>query len=298
MVRQTGETYQSSEYEKALCAAEAKVGKTCFLTAGLLGVLPWQKYGGVVDRPENLHIITVDANAAGGIRRFIAETCSAPPEALKFDVLNLQDDFRAIHQSRTAYDYTFFNAFYQAIQEVANAAMRGGVHAVIASSLTSLAWGLQRGVGGPLEEGRKGGAMDIAKWDTFAQQVAELRNYAQTDKWHTLWEAHIYKPVLISQDKNDPPPKETLQIAGKTGQNFGNNVEHIYRIRRMSGQKFAATKCEKVYLDTQPAMDFLPGGRNVTECLEAQEADITYAFHKLGLKIGRWGSKAGKAKAR
>jgi len=292
MQRMTGETYQSSDYEKALCAAEAKVGKTCFLTAGLLGVLPWQKYGGVVDRPEHLHIITMDANAAGGIRRFLSETCGAPAEALKFDILNLQDDFRAVHVSQTAYDYTFFTAFYDAIQAVKDATARGGVHAVVVSSLTSLAWGIQRAVGGPLDPSRKGGNMDMAKWDTFAQQIAELRNFAQDDKWHTLWEAHIYKPEGQSQDKDAPAPKETLQIAGKTGKNFANNVEHVYRIRRLVGQKFLTTKCEKVYLDTQPAMDFIPGGRNVTESLDAQEPDIALAFHKLGLKIGRWGFKS------
>lgn len=42
MKEQTGSTYQSTEYAKMLAVGEAKMGKTCSLVAGALGVLPWQ----------------------------------------------------------------------------------------------------------------------------------------------------------------------------------------------------------------------------------------------------------------
>jgi hypothetical protein len=297
MLRQTGETYQSSEFAKALCASEAKVGKTTFLVAGCLGVLPWQKYGGLVDKPEHLHVITFDANAAGGLKKFLVETCSAPTEALKFDILNLQDDLRRVSVSNTEYDYTLFNAVFEAVNAVGEAAGRGGVHVLLMSSLTGLGQGLERAVGGGLVDGRKGGNMDQSKWSTFSQQMSEVRNYAQVDKWHTLWEAHLYKPQATGQNKDDAPPKETLQISGKTGQNFAYNVEQVFRIRRLYNQVFPSTKCDKTYFDTRPSLDFVSGGRSFTESLDPTEADITLAFHKLGLKIGRWGHKP-KAKAK
>jgi hypothetical protein len=41
-------------------------------------------------------------------------------------------------------------------------------------------------------------------------------------------------------------------------------------------------------------MDFVPGGRLFTEKLEPREGDLTLAFYKLGLTVGRWGSKKNK----
>lgn len=289
MIESTGEEYLSSPWAKAMFCAGAKAGKTAFLIANALGVMPNQKGGGVVDRPESLHVISFDANALGGVKRFLIESCGAPTEALRFNVYNMQEDARAVSVSKQAYDQTFFNTIMTTLETIRERTQKG-VPVLHISSLTGLAAALERAISGPPE--KKGGGMDIAKWSAFAQQLNEIRNYCQPEQWHCFWEAHVHKPKTLAQGPDAAPAKETLQIDGKTGQNFPYNVEQIFRLTRSYGDRWEGTNVDKTYLDTQAHFDFVVGGRNFTESLAPKEYDVTYAFSKLGLRIGQWGKKA------
>lgn len=289
----TGEKYQSSDYAKSLCASESKVGKTSFLVAGALGQLPWQKQGGLVDDPKNLHLVTFDANAAGGLKQFLLQTCGAPKEALNFTVWNMQEDLFDIGTSKTEWDFTFYNAICGAIQQVKQAAK--GVPCVIFSSLTSIGEGIFRGLSGP-QGNKKGSGMDEAKWSSFFQQISDIRYLGHDGPWHCLWEAHVLK-----QEKKDRSGEnsivETIQIPGKAGTNFPNNVEQAFRIRRNFNTPFQGSKCDQVYFDTRPTYEFIAGGRGFTENLEPREPCVASAFQRLGLKVGGWGAKAMPVKA-
>jgi hypothetical protein len=299
MIKQSGETYLSAKHGKDLFVSVPKDGKTCFLVASALGVLPWQNHGGLVDRPEHLHILSFDSSAVAGVPEFLTKTCNAPKEALKFNVYNFQDDARRVSMGDTEYDYSLYNGILGVVQELEVIAKKGGVHVVLVSSLTGMAQAIQRGIAGPPGQStaggsvKKGSGMDQSKWTTFAAQMNELRNFLQIDLWHTQWEAHIHKPNQTGQSKDDGvTAKETLQIQGQTGQNFAYNVEHVYRIRRQYGMKYKETKCEQMYLDTTPALDFVANGRGFTENLNPKEYDLTSACKKLGLRVGGWGAKA------
>lgn len=296
MKEQSGETYQSGDFAKALAVAESKVGKTTFLVASALGVLPWQKFGGVVDKPENLHVIALDSGAVSGVSSFL-KMCDAPAEAYKFRVYNMQDDVRRISTAESDWDYSFFNNMVQTIKKIQDRC-KSGSPMVIVSSLTTLALTLERALAGaPGDSAKKGAGMDQSKWTDYARQLNEVRNLLQQDSWHMLWEGHVYKPPNTGQNKKaEDDRKETIQVSGKAGYNFPNNVEQIFRLRRMFGDTYENTKIERVFLDTRPTMDFIAGGRSFTENLDPKEHDLTLAFYKLGLKVGRWGSKSSKKK--
>jgi len=290
MKEQTGETYQSSTLAKSMFVAESKVGKSAAIIANALGVFPSQKNGGIVDSPENLHVITFDANALGGIQRFLTETCKAPPEALKFRVYNLQEDLRKVSTSQLENDYTLYNTIHQALSKIADRVR--GVPVLHISSLTGVAAGLHRALAGPAGK-KKGGGMDQSKWTDYGMQLNELRNWCQQDLWHCLWEAHVMRMASNGQNKDDEP-KESLQLYGSAGQGFAFNVEQVFRLRRQFGQKFEGTNCDKVVFDTRPNMNCVANGRGFTEALAPQEPDLAAAFQKLGLKVGGWGAKSAK----
>lgn len=293
MIESTGETYQSAQFAKSMFVAEAKVGKTCFEVAACLGALPWQKRGGIVDKPQNLHLITFDANAAGGLREFLLNSCGAKEEALKFTIWNLQEDARKVAVSKQEYDFSLLNTYFDVLQRI-NDRTRTGVPVVIVSSLTGFAQSLQRGISGP-PGNKRGGGMDQSKWESFAQSLTEVRNLTQQDTRHVIWEAHVYKPPSTGQSGEARP--ETMQISGKSGQGFALNVEQVFRIRRQYGTKYEGTQVDRVYLDTQPTMDFIANGRKFNELLNPQEPCPTKAFDKLGLKVGGWGAPPMKVKA-
>lgn len=298
MIEQTGETYQSSAYGKVLAAAEAKVGKTMFLLGSLLGILPWQKEGGIVGKPKNLHVLTFDSGALSGFKKFAVESCKANPEALNFRVYNMQADLQRCATYQQPYDRTFFNQIMQVIMTVRErVAAEGGTHALHVSSLTGAVEGILRSVQGPAGA-KKGGGMDQSKWGDFAGQISEIRSFAQQDMWHCVWEAHIWRPPSSGQnaDAAELTQKETLQIPGKSGQNFPYNVEQVFRIRRRFNSTYGDTPVDETYLDTRGNMDFLAGGRSFTEALKAEEPDMTRAFRKLGLKVGGWGAPKEKIK--
>lgn len=287
MKRETGDTYASSQFAKDLHLAEGKVGKTSFLTASLLGVLPWQKSGGVVTRPEHLHILAFDSSALGGLKGFLTKTCGADPSVLKYNVYNFQEDARKVSTNATDWNFDLYNQVKATIQEIQQKAMKGGTHAMLFSSLTGLTQAIQRGLQGPFAA-KKGTGMDQSKWAAFSTAIAELRSMAQRDILHCLWEAHVY---VTPPKKEDDLPKESLQIDGKTGQNFAYNVESVFRIRRKFGNKFPNTNCDQVFLDTQPSMEIIANGRGFTEVLAKQEPDLTLAYKKLGLRVGGYGAR-------
>lgn len=295
MIEQNGETYASSTYAKSLAVSEAKVGKSCFLIASALGVLPWQKYGGIVDRPENLHVIALDANAMGGVRKFL-ESVGAPKDALKFNIYNMQEDVRRVSVADNDWDTSLYNGFMSAVK-LAGQRMRKqkGVGMLLVSSLTGIAQALERAIGGP--PGEKKQTMDMSKWSEFGRQLGEIRNIAQQDDWHCVWEGHVLRTERTGQGK-EVEVKESMQISGKSGQNFAYNVEQVFRIQRMFGETHPGSSVDKVYLNTRPNMEFIAGGRMFTENLDPKEYDPTVAFAKLGLEVGRWNAPAKPKKAK
>lgn len=292
MKEQTGTDYQSSDFANSLVAADAKMGKTMFILGSLLGILPWQKKGGVISKPRHLHVLTFDAGALSGFRRFALESCKASEEALGFRVYNMQEDLKTVATGTMDYDRTFFNSVMSVIQTVRErVAQEGGVHALHISSLTGMVEGLLRSVSGPAAK-KKGGGMDQSKWGDFAGQVADIRSFAALGQWHTIWEAHIWRPPATGQNKDDEnvPQKETLMMPGKSGQNFPYNVEQVFRVRREFNNNYEGSPVDFTYLDTKGSLDFISGGRNFTEALKPQEPDMTRAFMRLGLKVGHWGA--------
>ncbi len=306
MKESSGEAYQSSQYAKASCISLAKAGKTCFLYAGAMGLLPWQREGAVVDRPEHMHVVTFDANAFGGVRSFVTKACGGNPAraaaALKGTrIYNMQDDFFSISKSPDPYNPTFFNAVLEVLNTVAERASKGGTHVLLISSLTGLAAGVERGVMGAPPSDEKKGYGDIDKWQRFAANLAEVRNAAQVDSWHTLWECHLHEPRTMTQGSGPSTQKETLMVSGKTGLNWNYNVEQVFKIKRMFGEKFAVggknTGVDQTFFDTQPTLEFITGGRSTNELLNAKEPCMTAAFRKLGLKVGHWGAPVSKPRA-
>ena len=300
MQEMSGETYQSSQFAKALCASDAKVGKTTFLVCQALGAFPNQKYGGVVDKPEHLHILTFDANALGGLKGFITSQCKKGPEYLKYRVYNHQDEWRRVSESRDDWNFDLYNAVQNTLRTIRQRAEKeGGTHLLVFSSLTGLAEGILRAIAGPPDEKKKGCGMDPSKWQEFSRQLIDIRNAAQVDVYHCMWEAHIDRGAQFAmkkQDDGEGGPKETIHVPGQAGRSWGFNVEQVFRIRRSLGDTFPSTNIDRMYLDTRPSMEFISGGRSFTESLDPKEYDLTLAFHKLGLKIGRFGAKAKKSK--
>lgn len=286
MIEQSGANYQSSKHSSILAIAEAKVGKTCFEVASCLGVLPWQKEGGVVTKPEHLHVLTFDANAAGGIKPFLMKTCGAKPEALNYRIYNMQDSMRKVSEAKDDYNMDFYNEVMQALNIIGNKPRNGEVHALVISSLTGMAAGIERSVVGP-PEGK--GYSDQSKWNALAHQLTELQNYAQSIDAHVIWEAHLDKAPAGGQGGTGA--KESIRVTGKSGRNWGYNVEQVFRIRRMFGQKHPGSQCDTVALDTRPSFDFIAGGRGTTENLNPLEPDLTAALRKCGYSTGHWGGE-------
>ncbi len=286
MIKGSGTTYQSSKFSKATCVGDAKQGKSSYLTAGILGVLPWsdKKIGGIVDKPQNLHVFTFDAGALDGIKRFLLETCKAPPEAMNFTVYNMEDDIRKLYANDGDHDASLYNTVISTVQDALDTASKGGTHACLFSSLTGMAKGIERGVTGP----PKGKAYaDFMKWQMIAANLIEIQNWVQRDVWHTFWEGHIDKQPGLT----DGGGKESIQVSGKAGRSWAFNTPQVFRVRRQYGQVHPGTKCDLVYLDTKPNLEFIAGGRGYTEALEAKEYCPASAWKKLGLQVGGWGAK-------
>lgn len=300
--KNTLEGYASSTYGKEIVLAPAKAGKTVALLGGLLGVLPWQDHGGVVSDPSCLHIISFDAATLDGAFQFLVGQCGAPKEVGKVDVRNLQDATRQAFASNTEYDGTFPARVYQEIYKVQQLAASGNkVHALLFSSLTMCARAWLRSISGPalaLQDGKmvmKKSPMDQNKWGLFAQQMTELQFTAQADTYHTIWEAHWGEKE--SKTKKDSQGNaqvfDTIQVQGATAVQFPAQCERPYMLARKKGGWKPGSKVDMVELDTQPNLNFgesVMAGRKVVGVLEPKENDLTLMFHKLGLRIGGWGT--------
>ena len=293
MIEQTGESYQSDEYLKALCVSYAKVGKTVKLVSDCLGVFPGQKFGGLVDKPEHLHVITFDEAALGGIQKVLKQSMKAPDAALGFRVYNMEKDVKSL--PKNDWDFTFYNSLLTLHRTIDQRIKKeGGVHAVVLSSLTTLGASLKRAIAGDASSASKKSGMDQNKWDTMGMQLNELRIMFQSLSAHIFWEGHVFKPQASGQDEKDGEAKrkESLQLQGSTGQNFPNNVAQIFKMVRMFGERVGpGINVDKVHYHTQAELEFLIGGRSFNELLESKEADMTLMAHKLGCKIGRWGAQ-------
>lgn len=272
----------SSDYMKALYVAESKVGKTTYLAASCLGALPHQMEG-LVDKPENLHILGFDEGFVDGLLRFIKESCKRGDEYLNVSVHDLTDVVRKTG-AQGDWDYTLYNAVVAETEAIKRDVAKGGVHALVVSSLTGLANGLLAGLSGPPVSGKKGAGMDQAKWGAFGHQLSTLRNLLQADTHHTFWEGHITKT-------SGEDAKETMSVSGKTGQNFGYNTEQVFRLRREMS-KYPNSAVDKVFADTRPSLDFMSGGRGFNESLDPREYDLVQVARKLGKKVGSFGGGA------
>lgn len=269
----------SSDYLKMFAVAEGKVGKTTFLAASALGALPHQTEG-LVDKPENLHILGFDEAFVDGLLKFIKDSCKKSDAYLNVSVHDLTDVIRKASVGE-GWSFEVGNAVQQELAAIRADIAKGGVHAVLFSSLTGLAVGIEMGLAGAPKTGVKSAGMDMAKWGSFGHQLSHLRNIAQTDTHHTLWEGHITK----TSAKDDDDKKETVSISGKVGQNWGFNVEQVVRLRREM-VKYPNTTVDKVYMDTRPTLDFVSGGRGFNESLQQKEYDLVEMAKKLGKKVG------------
>lgn len=294
-------SYQSSKFGKEVVIAPAKVGKTATIVGNLLGVMPWQEYGGVVSNPSCLHVITFDASSLGGAYKFLTEQCGAPKDIADVDVINLQEATSKAFGSGTSYDSTFPNKVYDAVKRVQDKAARGNdVHALVFSSLTMCAKAWLRSISGPaLGMNQKGemakSPMDQNKWGLFAQQMTEFQFFVQTDTYHTIWETHwAEKESKTKKDGNgNPMVYDTIQVQGATATQFPAQCERPYMLERKKGGWKPGSKVDMVFFDTQPDLDFgesIMSGRKVTGVLDPKENDLTSMFNKLDLRIGGWGT--------
>lgn len=287
----TGETYQASQYAKMLAVADAKMGKSSSLVAGCLGLLPWQTIGGVVDKPENLHVVTTDTDALGHLRQFLVNTCKAPPTALQFRIYNMEEDYRKAFRGHSGYDGFFYNTLMATISKVQERASRGGIHVLLLSSLTTMGRAIQRGVSGPVQSDGdviKKATMDKSKWPMFNMQLNELQAHGQADVYHCIWEGHLGKKLDFENkdDQGKPQEKDSIQLQGSVGASWAANVAQPAVLKRKMGVKHPGSNCDITYIDTRPNLNMFGMGRGYTELLDKEEKCITTMFQKLSLKVG------------
>ena len=281
MAKQTLSAFgnSSSDFLKMFTVAEGKVGKTTYLAASCLGALPHQTKGGLVDKPENLHIIGFDEAFVDGLLKFLRDTCKKSAAYLNLSVHDLTDVTRKSYMSG-GWDYSVYNAVMAEAQSIKAEVAKGGVHAVIISSLTTLSQAIKAGLSGAPEPGKKGSGMDQAKWDGMGHQLNTLRNSIQADTHHVLWEGHIMKGSGKDEDA-----KDTHGIQGSAGKTWVGNVDQVVRLRR-EAVKYPGTNVDKVFMDTRPTLDFMSGGRGFNESLAPREYDLVEMAEKLGKKVG------------
>ena len=300
---QTLGTYESSTYGKELFVAPAKGTKTTTLIGNILGVMPWQENGGIVDKPENLHIISFDASAIGGVYEFLTEYCGAHKDIAKVHIENLQEAAKKAFASRTDYDPQFLATLYDTIHKCQDRTTKSGTHVIMFSSLTMAAKAILRSISGPafLAQGSqmKKSPMDFNKWNFLKQVLSELQWSVQQDNYHTIWEGHLGEKLSKETDGTGQPKVfDTVQIDGNTAKTLPAQVERVWEIKR-SPMKWPDPKTKKptkvalTSFNPNPIFDFgeVQTGRSVTTRLSNDEPCLTNAFHNLGLKIGQWEGK-------
>lgn len=293
MKRLTGSEMVPAQYIKGLFMSYAKAGKTSFLVAQALGVMPWQKYGGVITKPEHLHVIALDQDALDGIGDML-DMCKAPDEARKYDLFDMREDYRNLIDSSRPYNHSFFTTLMQVRQSIlASIQSEDEVHMVIMSSFTTLSKAVERALMGPPtgiqnakgeSSGKGTGSIDL--WGMLKLQMNDLQCGFQTDRYHMAWESHISRV----QNK-DGGWDETLQTHGKASEQWPNNTSHNFVIRRDRMNVYPDTQVNPMYIEPRASMSFISGGRNENR-LNDQEPDLTVCLKKLGYRVGRWGSKS------
>lgn len=269
----------SSDFMKMFAVAEGKVGKTTYLAASCLGALPHQTEG-LVDKPENLHIIGFDEAFVDGLLRFLKESCKKPDAFLNVSVHDLTDVVRKA-SAGDGWNYGVYNAVMSELRSIQADVKKGGVHATVFSSLSGLAGGIKAGLAGAPDPSKKGSGMDQSKWDAMSHQLNAIRNLAQDDTQHVFWEGHVMKSSAAKEEDQ----KEENGIQGSAGKSWGFNVEQVVRLRREMA-KYPNTTVDKVFMDTRPALDFVAGGRGFNEVLDPREYDLVAVAKKLGKKVG------------
>lgn len=309
MKESTGNEPVTSKHGKSTILAEGKVGKTVWIAASCLGVLPNQREsGGVVSRPQNLHIIGIDSAALEAIKPFLTKKLGAPEEALNYSAYNMEEDVYNMGVATEDYDLGFYNAMQMTYQRIAAkiAASPNGVHAIVISSLTGMANALERAVAGPPgsagsknANGEKNGKgyMDPSKWKILSHQMNQLRYTFQRDIAHCIWEGHIDVSKSFSMGKDGGGEKEKVAISGEAGRNWAYNTDHVFRLRRNFGDCWEGTEVDKIHLDTRPSMEFIASGRGFTEFLKKEEYNLTKTYEKLGKRVGNYKPFEGKKTA-
>lgn len=269
----------SSDFLTLFAVAEGKVGKTTFLAASCLGALPHQKKG-LVDKPENLHLIGFDQSFVDGLLRFLRESCKRHPDYLNLSIHDLTDVTRKASLG-SGWDYGVYNATMGELRSIQQDVKKGGVHATIFSSLSGLAAGVKAGLAGQPDPSKKGSGMDMSKWDGMSHQLHALRNAAQDDTQHIFWEGHIMK----SSGAKEEDQKDENGIQGGAGKSWGFHTDAVVRLRREMA-KYPNSTVDKVYMDTRPTLDFVSGGRGFNEAMAPREYDLVEMAEKLGKKVG------------
>lgn len=274
----------SSDFLTLFACAEGKVGKTTFLAASCLGALPHQKKG-LVDKPENLHLIGFDQSFVDGLLRFLTESCKRGPEFLNISVHDLTSVTRKASLG-TGWDYGVYNATMAELRQIQADVKKGGIHATIFSSLSGLASGIKAGLAGAPDPTKKGSGMDQSKWDGMSHQLNSLRNAAHDDTQHIFWEGHIMKSSAAKEEDQ----KDENGIQGSAGKSWGFHTDAVVRLRRETA-KYPGTTVDKVFMDTRPTLDFVSGGRGFNEVMAPREYDLVEMAEKMGKKIGAYGEK-------
>ncbi len=298
---QTLGEYSSATYGKELFIAPAKGTKTTTLIGNILGVMPWQENGGIVDVPANLHILSFDASAIGGVYKFLTTDCGASEEIKKVHIENLQDTAKKAFASKTEYDPSFLGTLYDAIHKCQDRTSKPGTHVIMFSSFTMAAKAILRSISGPafVNQGAqmKKSPMDQNKWNFLKQVMTELQWSVQQDNYHTIWEGHQGEKVTKETDGGgNPKTLDTIQVDGGTAKTFPAQVERVWEIVRSSikhvGKDKKPTRVALTHFNPNPSFDFgeVQTGRGVTGVLDAKEPCLTVAFDKLGLKVGQWGA--------
>lgn len=269
----------SSDFLTVFAVAPGKVGKTTYLAASCLGALPHQKKG-LVDKPENLHLIGFDQSFVDGLLRFLKESCKKGPEYLGLSVHDLTGVTRKA-STGSGWDYGVYNAAMAELRQIQADVKKGGIHATIFSSLSGLAAGVKAGLAGAPDSSKKGSGMDQSKWDGLSHQLNTLRNAAHDDTQHIFWEGHIVK----SSGAKEEDQKDENGIQGSAGKTWGFHVDAVCKLQREMS-KYPGTTIDKVYMDTRPTLDFVSGGRGFNEALDAREYDLVLMAEKLGKKVG------------
>lgn len=298
---QSLDTYQSSIYGKELFVAKAKVGKTTSLIGNILGAMPWQENGGIVDKPEHLHILSFDAAAVDGVKEFLIDHCGASKEIGKVHIENLQEAAKRAYATAGDYDGTFLDLVYTALRKIQDRTAKPGVHVVMFCSLTMMAKAILRSLSGPafnMQGGKmKRSPMDQNKWSLLKQLMTELQWTAQQDNYHTFWEGHHGEKKSTQTDGGgNPMTFDSVQLDGGAAETFPAQVERPWEILR-SNQKWVDPKTNKptqiglTSFNPSPNFDFgqVQTGRKVAR-LTGNQPCLTVAFNELGLKIGGWGT--------